>query len=113
MAGKTAEIKYYPKNEGMLDMKTGEQPDFYLALTGLRKEPASSRGATRPWVIESAYLFDAPALVAKLTAKIGTATSIRQEFWSEAEIYPRSNPAFPLTEAQREMLALFSEAAVG
>lgn len=113
LAGKAVEIKYYPKNEGLLDMKTGAQPDFYLALTGPRKEPAASRGATRPWVIEAAYLFDAPALVARLTAKIGTATSVRQEFWSEAEVYPRSNPAFPLTEAQRDSLALFSEAAVG
>ncbi len=113
LAGKTVEIKYYPKNEGLLDMKTGDQPDFYLALTGPRKEPAASRGATRPWVIESAYLFDAPALVAKLTAKIGTATSVRQELWREAEIYPRSNPAFPLTEDQRDALELFSEAAVG
>lgn len=111
-AGKTVEVKYYPKNEGMLDMKTSGQPDFYLALTGSRKEPESSRGATRPWVIEAAYLFDAPALVRKLTAKIGTATSIRQEFWREAEIYPRHNSAFPLTENQRAALALFKEAAV-
>ncbi len=112
-AGKSVEIKYYPKNEGMLDMKTDRQPDFYLVVTGPRKEPTSSRGGTRPWVVEAAHLFDAPALVRKLTAKIGTATSIRREFWDEAEIYPRRNSAFPLTEDQRVALALFKEASVG
>ena len=112
-AGKTVEVKYYPKNEGMLDMKTSGQPDFYLVIAGPRKESTSSRGATRPWVIEAAYLFDAPALVRKLTAKIGTATSIRQALWSEAEVYPRRNPEFPLTEDQRAALALFKESAVG
>ena len=112
-AGKSVEIKYYPKNEGTLDMKTDRRADFYLVVTGPPKEPASSRGATRPWVIESVCLFDAPALVAKLTVEIGTATSIRQNLWREAEIYPRHNPIFPLTEDQRAALALFKEAAIG
>ena len=35
--GKTVEIKYYPKLEGLLDMKTDSQPDFYLVLTGPRE----------------------------------------------------------------------------
>ena len=111
--GKTVEIKYYPKLEGLLDMKTDSQPDFYLVLTGPRATAVSSRGTTRPWVIESAYLFDAAALISRLTTKIGIATSVRREFWDEAEIYPRRNPNFMLTQAQRDTLALFTEAAVG
>ncbi len=112
-AGKTVDVKYYAKNEGVLDMKTDSPPHIYLALTGPRMWAESSRGTTRPWVIEAAYLFEATALTQKLTSKIGIATSIRRELWDEAEIYPRTNPAFPLTQAQRETLRLFSEASVG
>lgn len=109
----TVNIKYYPKNEGVLDISVDGAPDFYLVLTGPRSATVSSRGKTRPWVIEAAYLFEAASLTRRLTSKIGVATSVRREFWEEAEIYPRNNPAFPLTEFQREMLALFSEASVG
>ena len=111
--GKTVDIRYYPKLEGVLDINTESQPDFYLVLTGPRTNAASSRGTTRPWVIESAYLFDAAAFIPRLTAKIGIATSVRRKFWDEAEIYPRSNPNFLLTLAQRDTLVLFREAAVG
>ena len=98
---------------GVLDINTESQPDFYLVLTDPRGNAASSRGTTRPWVIESAYLFDAAAFIPRLTAKIGIATSVRRKFWDEAEIYPRSNPNFLLTQAQRDTLVLFREAAVG
>lgn len=111
--GKTVNVKYYPKREGMLDINTNHQPDFYLVLTGPNASAASSKGTTRPWVIEAAYLFDAAALVRRLTVKIGIATSIRREFWDEAEVYPRANAAFPLTDAQRGQLALFSTASIG
>ena len=111
--GKTVDIKYYSKLESSLDINTDSPPDFYLVLTGPRTNAASSRGTTRPWIIESAYLFDAAALISRLTAKIGIATSVRREFWEEAEIYPRSNPNFLLTQTQRDTLALFSETAVG
>ena len=108
-AGKTVEIKFYAKREGMLDMGVGVQPDFYLVLTGPYAAAVSSRGTTRPWAIEAAYLFDGPSLFARLAdrVKIGVATSVRNAFWDEAEIYPRPNPAFPLSQAQQDMLALF------
>ena len=111
--GKTVDIQYQSKRTGILNIKTESPPDFYLVLTGPRENAASSRGTTLPWVIESAYLFDAAALIPRLTAKIGIATSVRREFWDEAEIYPRSNPTFMLTQDQRDTLALFTEAAVG
>lgn len=113
VAGSTVQIKFYPKNEDSLDMKAGGAQDFYLVLTGPRNSAETSRGKTRPWVIEAVHLFEAADLERRLTSKIGIATSVRREFWDEAEIYPRNNPAFPLTESQREMLALFSEASVG
>lgn len=113
LAGGTVNIKYYPKNEGLLDMNVDGPPHFYLVLTGPRSAAVSSRGKVRPWVIEAVYLFEATSLEQRLTSKIGIATSVRREFWDAAEVYPRNNPAFPLTESQCETLALFSEASVG
>ena len=113
LPGMTVNIKYYPKNEGLLDITIDGAPDYYLVLTGPRSAAVSSRGKTRPWVIESVYLFETASLIPKLTSKIGIATSVRRVFWDEAEIYPRANPAFPLSESQREILALFSETSVG
>ncbi len=111
--GMTVNIKYYPKNEGLLDISIDGAPDYYLVLTGPRSAAVSSRGKTRPWVIEAVYLFETASLIGRLTTKIGIATSVRREFWDAAEIYPRDNPAFSLTPLQRETLALFSEASVG
>ena len=112
-SGMTVNIKYYPKNEGLLDISVNGEPDYYLVLTGPRSAAVTSRGKVRPWVIEAVYLFETADLKRRLTSKIGIATSVKREFWDEAEIYPRNNPAFPLTGSQREMLALFSEASVG
>ena len=116
LAGKTVEIKYYPKNEGLLDIKTDGTPDFYLVLTGPRAAAASSRGTTRPWVIEAAYLFENASLLNNLTErnlKIGVATSVRRELWDRAEIYPGSaNGVLTLTEPQAAMLLLFSESSL-
>ncbi|MCX2949761.1 hypothetical protein [Lentzea sp. NEAU-D7] len=107
--GRTVDVKWYPKREGLLDLKQ-EGPDLYLVLAGPKVPPASSRGTTRPLVIDAVYLFDAAAIVAALRARgrrIGTASSVRAELWEAAEIYPRHNPSFPLTSEQREQLALF------
>ena len=112
-ACRTVNIKYYPKNESSLDMNVGNGTDYYLVLAGPRSAAVTSHGKVRPWVIEADYLFETAGLERRLTSKIGIATSVKRVFWDEAEIYPRDNPAFPLTESQRELLALFSEAAVG
>ena len=113
LAGKTVEIKYYPKREGLLDVKTDGSPDFYLVLTGPKASAVSSRGTTRPWVIEAAYLFEADSLLRRLTErnlKIGVATSVRRELWGRAEIYPGSaNRALAVTATQAQILRLFSE----
>lgn len=113
LTGKTVEIKYYPKNEGLLDMKVGSYPDYYLVLTGPRAPADSSRGKTRPWVIEAVYLFDAANLASDLrgrNVKIGTASSVRRKLWDAAAVYPRSgNDTLALTKDQRGLLALFRE----
>ena len=112
LAGKTVNIKYYPKREGDLDMNRDNLPEFYLVLTGPKSAAASSRGGHRPWVIEQVFLFNSADLVSQLGGKIGTPTSVHQNLWDNAEIYPCDNLSFPLNEAQRNNLKLFSADAV-
>ena len=111
LAGRRVEIKYYPINESILDLKIDGTPDFYLVMTGPRKAAASSRGEVRPWLIEAVYLFDGVGLVGKLRergVKIGTATSVRREFWDEAEVYPKhNNPMLAVNADQAYLLGLF------
>lgn len=111
LAGRTVNVKWYGKREGVLDLLARRPPDYYLALTGPAGTTASSRRATRPWVIQSVYLFDAPRLLADLRArgnKIRAGSSVRQELWIAAEIYPETrNAALVLSKEQRDLLALF------
>ena len=111
--GKTVNIKYYTKHDGLLDLKRENGPDYYLVLTGPAADPAASCERTRPWVIESVFLFQAAELVGRLTAKIGIATSVRKSLWNDAKIYTCDSSLLPLEQSQRDLLALFSESEVG
>ena len=112
LAGKSVNVKYSSKDDGTLNINSDALPDLYLVLTGPRTPPESSRGKTHPWVIESVFLFDAPALCRRLTeygVKISEATSVRRHIWDSAEVYPSpTNRALRLTPNQRATLALFS-----
>lgn len=111
-ADRSVNIKFYPKNDGLLSISPNSLPDFFLVLAGPRTAAGSSRGQIRPHIIESVFIFDAHALMAELKAnsvKIGEATSVRQRLWEQAEIYPlQRNNTLILTEEQRAMLSLFS-----
>jgi hypothetical protein len=107
---KSVNIKYYGKQEGLLDIATTDPPDFYLVLTGTKTTASSSRGKIRPWCIEKVYLFERQQLSLLLERRnvaIGTATSVQQH-WIAAEIYPIMNPAWELNDTQREQLSLFA-----
>ena len=92
-------------------------PNYYLVLTGAKLAAISSRGTHRPLVIESIFLFEAIKLVRELNlrasklkriVKFGLATSVPQQFWDEAEIYPaQRNNTLVLTTEQKSLLALF------
>lgn len=111
LAGRTVDIKWYAKKEGLIDLRLDSLPDYYLVLTGPAGPAATSRGEDRPWLIEAAYLFEARPLVDALRrrgVKIGVATSVAQEYWSQAEVYPTSGGGpLGLTPEQHEALALF------
>jgi hypothetical protein len=111
LVGRSVNIKWYAKWEGLLDITPHALPDFYLVLTGPKSAAISSRGTTRPKVIEYVFLFDAAELVVALTVrkvKIGVATSVVRPLWLKAEVYPtQRNPRLVLSEEQRHLLALF------
>ncbi|MFI7148969.1 hypothetical protein ACIBO2_28985 [Nonomuraea sp. NPDC050022] len=112
LRGRTVNAKWYLKREGLLDVTVRTQPDYYLVLTGPVSPAASSRGGTRPWCIESVYLFDAEQLLAELRTRgvrIGVASSVRAAQWAAAEIYPSANnPILPVSPEQAELLRLFA-----
>lgn len=112
LAGRTLNVKWYGKEESLLDVSEDERLHYYLVMTGPRCSAASSRGATRPLLIPSVYLFDAAQLLNELRSrgvKIGVATSVRRAQWDSAEIYPSGrNPALAVTDEQRGLLAQFA-----
>lgn len=112
LAGKTVDVKWYAKREGIVDLWLRDLPDFYLVLTGPTSSPTNSRQEVRPWLIEAVYLFDARALVERVAArgiKVGVATSVASEYWHAAEVFPRSScPVLQLDPDQRLALVLFS-----
>lgn len=113
LAGRTVNIKWYGKREGLLDVVADPRLDYYLVFTGPLAPAEGSHGGTRPLVITATYLFHAQRLVETLHArgvKVGTATSVVSQAWSDAEVFPRqANPALPLSHDQREALATFGE----
>ena len=111
LAGKTVNVKWYAKMEGLLDITPKCLPDFYLVMAGPKSGATSSRGTTRPWKISSVYLFESQALMRILNGrgvKIGAATSVPAYAWDQAEIYPtQQNTRLMLSNDQREQLELF------
>lgn len=111
LQGRTVNIKWYLKREGLLDMSESDQLDYYLVLTGPPSGAVSSHGGTRPWCIEGVFLFDARQLCAEQVergVKRGTASSVLKRQWTAAEVYPAaSNPLLAVTSRQADMLRLF------
>jgi hypothetical protein len=110
---RSVDVKWYGKREGVLDLPAHDVlPDFYLVMTGPQSAAATSRGATRPWCVASVFLFEAASLFDRLRqrgVKIGVATSVAAQYWTEAEIYPDArSPLLMLIENEREALRLFA-----
>ena len=110
-AGKSVNIKMYGKREGLLDIRLEYVPDYYLLLTGPKSTAMSSKGAARPWGISEVFLFEAKPMIDRLLgrgAKLGVATSVREEEWISARVYPAS-PGSPLrlSKGQQDAIRLF------
>lgn len=117
LEGRSVDVKYYGKREGLLDMRADALPDVFLVLSGPATAVGSSAGSTRPFQIAEVFAFDAAALVraiqsASIPPKIGTATSVRKELWEAARVFPVAAPGALLrvTPAQASRLAAFGRA---
>jgi hypothetical protein len=111
LQGRTVNIKWYLKREGLLDTSESAWLDYYLVLAGPPSAAASSRGATRPWRIDAVFLLDARQLRAEQIergVKRGTASSVIKRQWAAADVYPASNSLLPISSHQAELLQLFS-----
>jgi hypothetical protein len=111
LAGKTVNVKWYLRQEGVLDMTTSPTLDYYLVMTGPWHSAAIDT-RTRPWVIDYVYLFDAHKLLDVKQGqgvKIGIATSLRKDEWNAAEIYPsQTSEVLRLDPEQTALLRLFT-----
>jgi len=111
LKGRSVNIKWYGKLEGLLDITPEYLPDYYLVMTGPRASAGSSHGMTSPWLISYVFIFDAAVLFGELKrqgTKIGIATSVKRHIWEMAEIYPEwKSDLLTLSDRQRQLLALF------
>ncbi len=111
LQGKTVNVKWYLKQEGLVDISSSPALDYYLVLAGPRSSLLTSWGGTRPWRIDHVYLFHAPTLLAEQRSrgvKTGVAASVLKRQWTSAEIYPdHMNPLLPLSDRQTRLLELF------
>ena len=110
-ADKSVNIKTYGKRENILDIREEYLPSYFLVLTGPKTSVTTSKGTTRPWVIDEVFLFETGPLIEKLhgnNKKIGTATYVRKHCWEQARIYPPS-PDSPLhlSKSQQNWISLF------
>lgn len=108
LEGKSVDVKFYPKQQWSIDINPKEWPDYFLVLTG----PQKVESKAHPWVIESVYLFESKKLKKLLSergVKIGRPTSVVQEIWRNAEVYPKeTNPILSLSKTQRKLLSHFN-----
>ena len=81
LAGKSVDVKFYGKQESLLAVSEEQQPDYFLVFTGLEAAATSSRGSTRPLLIEHVYLFHGQAVADSIRQRgvqFGVAASSRK-----------------------------------
>lgn len=111
LENKTVNIKWYTGRENIISLKTGDdKPEYYLVMTGPKKRDVDK---SRPLIICSVFLFETGKLEDRLEKNGVTirrnATSVKNELWVEAEIYPaNTNTTLPLDADQKRALSMFS-----
>lgn len=117
LAGRTVNVKWYLKREGLLDLTESALVDYYLVMTGPKSWAATSARTHRPWRIDAVYLFDAAQLLQEQMSRrvqIGVASSVTESQWRQAEIYPTPTcSALPLSQQQVTLLSLFNRSRLG
>jgi hypothetical protein len=111
IAGKAVNVKWYMAHQGLLDTTESPGLDYYLVLAGPATVAGSSRGASRPWCIDSVYLFDARRLRKEQESrgvKRGIASSVTKQQWGAARIYPPTDSSpMQISPEQSALLSMF------
>lgn len=111
LRNKSVNIKFYGKQDRLLDMCKDRQLNYYLVLAGPERPAGPSRRETRPLMIDAVYLFDATKLrrdLNKRGVKIGAATYVAKKHWEAAKLYPEGPCSLlTLSVKQRGLLRLF------
>ena len=71
LAGRTVNVKWYPRRENLVDLKSGCACDFHLVMTGPFRAAGRTTGTQRPWLITSVYLFDTQRPIGELLLRAG------------------------------------------
>jgi hypothetical protein len=110
LAGRTVDVQWHTRHDGILHLKTDPLPDYYLVFVG-SKEATMFHNLSIPWVIDAVFLFDSGELYTALRERgvqVGKGTSITGPLWERAEIYPaQKNTRLMLSNEERGQLALF------
>ena len=61
LRGRTVNVKWYLRSEGLLDLTLSDELDEYLVMTGPVSAALSSRGQTRPSASSACSLLDVPS----------------------------------------------------
>jgi hypothetical protein len=111
LRGRTVNIKWYLKREGVLDTTELAALDYYRCLPGRRRRQRRrvvppGPGASRPCSCLTQQLrFEQIGRGVKLSV----ASSVIKQQWAAAEIYPMAtNPQLTVTSQQAELLMLFA-----
>lgn len=109
--GKTVEVQWHSRREGILHLRPETAPDYFLVLSGPKQESSTARALVNPWIITSVHLFESRELLSALRERgvqIGSHTSVITQLWERAEIFPvQRNHVLVLNEEQRALLKLF------
>ncbi len=109
---KKVDVKYHAKNDHLLDLNNkANNETFLLVFTGPGEAASSSKGKVSPLRIDKIYLFNEKELCEQLAGKVkvGTATSVRSEYWEGKEIYPENKLNIDLKLKIRELKLLIDK----
>lgn len=119
LKGKSVNIKWYLKRANEVDLtKERDRPDYYLVMTGPPSRELTSKGSSRPWALDSAFLFEARSLHEDLESRglfIGVGSSVRTELWGPAQVFPPvpNSPLEILPEQEESLKAFHSSSLAG
>jgi hypothetical protein len=93
LAGKSVNVKWYLKREGVLDMTESPGLHYYLVLSGPKGSARDAR-TVRAWRMDAVYLFDAQQLLRDQRAR-GVKTGVAAGAGRRSGTRRRSTPLQP------------------